>query len=1051
MKTNADLNKNNYIPYHVHTEYSLLDSCDKPETYVNLARENGMRALSFSEHGKPLNWTEKLNLCNKAGIKYIHSVEIYLTETLSPKVRDNYHTILIAKNMDGVRELNEIVSRSTDPSHFYYVNRISFEEFLNLSDNIITTSACLASPLNKLPESHPMYEVLAKKYTFYEVQGHNNPEQKKFNKHLLELSRKYNKLLIAGTDTHSSSKYMAECRDAFLDAKHKRYEDEGFDLTFKTYDELVEMFRVQGVLNENEYMQAINNTNLLYDMTDEIILDTKIKYPILYGSREEDSKKFKQVVAECFEYKIKKGIIPREQEQAFRDEIAEEMRVFDKLEMNGFMLSMHEIVGWCRSQGMAIGTARGSVGGSSVAYVTDITDLNAQQWHTVFSRFANENRKEIGDIDIDCIEEDRPKIFEYIINRFGTEKTARVASFGTNQAKGVIDDVGRHLANEWRRKNPNGADKDNPWNLENIAKIKKEFDENEERTKKKYSELFYYFDGLYNKIKSQSIHPAGIVISPITLSDNFGTFYKDGEQCLMLDMDNVHDFTGLAKYDFLILKTLQVVRDCYKSIGKPLPKSHEVNWSDSKVWENMTQGSTGLFQFESNFAFECLKKFKPTSLNDLAILTATLRPSGASYRDEILKRKIKKNPSKIIDDMLEDTYGQLIFQEQIIKFLQEICGLSGGDADNVRRAISRKKTKILDEALPKILEGYCTKSDKSRKEAEREAKDFLQVIEDSSNYMFGRNHAIAYCMMTYCCAYLRTYYTIEFITAYLNNAANEEDIKNGTIFAERMGIKITMPKWGISKDSYAYDKKRNIIAKGLASIKFLNVQVSKELYDVALKYKPTRFMEVLKLLQGTSINSRQLDILIKIDFFSNFGNQRELLLMADIFYNMLNKGNLVKVSKAKIENSPIEPIIKKYSTSVTRLGNEAKLYTVLDNDSILIEVEDAIKGSNLYDLSAPIKAKNFYKTMGYAGYISGKEEDRRKLYITKITPLVRKRDNKKFGYSLFTKSIGSGIESRFTVVDELYKIKPVEIGDIVYCKSFVRNGIYFRMTDYEKI
>lgn len=385
--------------YHCHSEYSLLDSCTKYQDYVDLAVQNGQKALSISEHGKPLNWTEKWAACKKAGIRYIHSVEIYLTETLEEKVRDNYHTVLMARNMDGVRELNALVSKSCDKQHFYYTNRISFDEFLSLSPNIITTSACLASPLNKLPQDHPRYLELARKYDFLEVQAHNHPDQIAFNKRLLALSKELGKPLIAGTDTHSSSKYKAECRAVLLSAKHKSYGDEdAFDLSYKTYDELVDMFRAQGALPEDAYMAAIENTNRLYDMTEEIELDTSIKYPILYGTREADSEKFVETVEQKFREKLESGVIPPEQETAFRSAIDEEMRVFQKLQMDGFMLSMSELICWCKSQGMAIGTARGSVGGSRVAYVADIIDLNPETWHTVFSRFCNEDRKEIGQL-----------------------------------------------------------------------------------------------------------------------------------------------------------------------------------------------------------------------------------------------------------------------------------------------------------------------------------------------------------------------------------------------------------------------------------------------------------------------------------------------------------------------------------------------------------------------------------------------------------------------------------------------------------------------------
>lgn len=541
-----------YIMYHCHSDYSLLDSCTKYQDYVDLAVKNGQRALSISEHGKPMNWTEKWAACKDAGIKYIHSVEIYLTESLEPKVRDNYHTVLMARNMDGVKELNNLVSMSTDEKHFYYTNRISFDEFLGTSDNIISTSACLASPLNKLPEDHPRYEELVKKYDFLEIQHHNHPDQIEFNKRLLRLSKKYNKPLIAGTDTHSSSKYKAECRSILMAAKNKSYGDEDtFDLSYKTYDELVEAYRIQNAIPEDEYMQAIENTNLLYDMVEDIELDTEIKYPILYGTRENDSKKFIETLWSKFEDKLRTGVIPREQEQSFRDAIAEEVRVFEKLKMTGFMLSMSELISWCKSHHMAIGPGRGSVGGSRVAYVLDIIDLNPETWHTVFSRFANEDREEIGDIDIDCVDSDRPTIFKYIISRFGADKTARVASFGTLQSKATIDEIGRALAKRFSDANP-GKNIENPWNLRQISLIKDEFCANENTAREKYPELFYYYDGLFGTKISQSVHPAGMVISPITLPDNFGVFEKDGEICLMLDMENVHDYTGLAKYDLEI-------------------------------------------------------------------------------------------------------------------------------------------------------------------------------------------------------------------------------------------------------------------------------------------------------------------------------------------------------------------------------------------------------------------------------------------------------------------------------------------------------------------
>lgn len=292
------------------------------------------------------------------------------------------------------------------------------------------------------------------------------------------------------------------------------------------------------------------------------------------------------------------------------------------------------------------------------------------------------------DIDIDCIESDRPAIFKYIIDRFGIDKTARVASFGTMQSKAVIDGIGRYFAKKWKDEHPESSE-ENPYSIPRMKKIKAEFEANEEKARKKYKDLFYYYDGLASVKVSQSVHPAGMVISPITLDDNFGTFYKDGEICLLLDMENIHDYTGLAKYDFLVLKTVQVIRDTCDYIGKPYPKTHEIDWEDQKVWESMTTSPIGIFQMESAYAFQCLQKFKCKNIFDMSLVTACIRPSGASYRDELLDRKVHKNCSPIIDKLLIDNLGFLVYQEDTIKFLQQICGLSGSEADNIRRAIGR--------------------------------------------------------------------------------------------------------------------------------------------------------------------------------------------------------------------------------------------------------------------------------------------------------------------------------------------------------------------------
>lgn len=1098
----------NYINYHIHSDYSLLDSCTKFEDYANYAKELGQTAIASTEHGKPLGWVSKKMYCDEIGIKFLMGVEMYLTETLDEKVRDNYHTILIAKNYDGVRELLKAVSISCQEDHFYYTNRMTFDEFFKLSSNVIKISACLASPLNKLPISHSVYEKLVKHYDYLEIQPHNHPDQKAYNVHLATLSEKYKKPLIAGTDTHSLNSYKAECRTILLKAKRKSYGDEdAFDLTYRTYDELVQAFKEQDCLPESIYLQAIENTNVMANSVEDFELDTSLKYPILYGSREEDNRMFRETINRKFKDKVDNGIIPQEQVEAFKVALEEEQRVFKKIEMDGFMLSMSELISWCKENDIAVGNARGSVGGSRVAYVTDVIDLNPETWHTVFSRFANEDRKEVGDIDVDVIFEDRPRIFEYIINRFGIPKTAKVPSFGTLANRKVIDEVGRAFMYQWNEDNGRKYDdksKDNPYNYDEIAKIKDEFDAKPEQTKEKYPDFFYYYDGLLGAKVEQSVHPAGMVISPVELAENYGVFDKDGYKTLMIDMEEIHE-CGLVKYDFLVLKNVQIIRDACRMAGLSYPKSHEINWEDEAVWKDMIRNPVGIFQMEGEFAHSLLRQFEPHNIFDMSLVTACIRPSGGSYRNDLIQKKIHKNPSVIIDELLKDNFGYLVYQEDIIKFLQQICGLSGSDADNVRRAIGRKDETRLQKALPDILEGYCSKSDKPRDVAESEAKEFIQVIEDASSYMFGYNHSIAYCLIGYICAWLRYYHTGEFIATYLNCAANESDITDGTALAQEYGVRIAPPRFGFSKDVYVYDKENNVISKGIASVKFMNNAISNELY--ALKDNNyTHFMDLLlDIKDKTSVNARQLDLLTKIDYFMQFGNCVELFRIIELF-NFFKNGTAQSIDKDKIKSDVLENIIsehsfsemnyyrvdylnrKKESTykivkaktideakekakiksidSVTLVGTNGKAlpeyegvydiyeksYAITDMHGLLIACEDYIKSLNLKDLSYKLKCANQQEILGYIDLTTNNEEDRRKLMITKVVPLISKDSGEPWAYALFTKSVGSGKTSRLTLKANLYNNKPVRAMDIVYAKRVEQNKSgYWYLWDYEYV
>jgi DNA polymerase-3 subunit alpha len=1020
----------NYTLIHSHTEVSLSDSCTNYKDYVDKAVSLGQKAIAFTEHGNTFNWIDKKMYCDKNGIKYIHGVEIYLTRTLDEKIRDNYHTILLAKNYEGFKEINTLVDLSTTPSHMYYKNRITFQEFLNISNNVIKVSACLASPLNKLGDEDGYYDLLASHYDFYEIQPHvNSEDQKEYNERLVKLSKKKNKPLVVGTDTHSIDTYKAECRAIRQLAKKIDYaEEDEFDLTYKTFDEIISMFKAQDVVSMSEVYKAIENTNKIADSVENFELDMSFKYPNLYKN---DLEMFDDMLNKKFEYKIKNSIISEEHIEKFKKAIYEERNVFIKLDMVGFMLFMSEMLSWCRGNNIPYGFCRGSVGGSRVAYVLDIIDVNPEVWGTVFSRFANESRKEIGDIDLDFAPSQRHLVYEYIINRFTNEKTAYILAIGTVAEKGTIDEIGRALHNSWMKKNKKEGitekqyEQDSPYHVKKVDKIKKEYEEFPALTREKYKDIFYYFDGLVNTAVSQSMHTAGIVASPVTLTDNYGTFWNDGQRILSINMEEIHE-VSLVKYDILGLKNIEIIKDCREYADKKYPLSHEVNWKDKNVWEDMITSNVGVFQFEGEYAYKLLKQYKPTQINDMSVVNAALRPSGETYRDKLIAREFNKNPSKEIDELLKDNNGFLIFQEDTIKFLTDICEFSGGEADNVRRAIGRKDEERLKLALPQILEGYCSKSSQPRDVAESEAKLFLDIIESSSRYQFGLNHSTGYSMIGYVCAHDRLYYPLEFIAAYLNNANNEGDLQDGTTLAAFKGVKIHPIKFRFSRSKYTIDRDSYAIYKGLSSVKYMSAESADALYSLRDK-KYDSFTDFLVDTTTLPVDTRQMSILIKLDFFTEFGEAKKL---DDIFYLFYNKKQYSK-STARFKDTTFDiELLRRHS------GKESKAqFGEVDFVGVIKEIEAQTPNS---DFTVEEKIAWQMEYTGSVTYTNPRLDKRRVL----VTNLDVKYSPKFTAYCLNngkTETIKIKRKPKRKFAGEVYfEDKPFKDGDILYLSKLER-------------
>ena len=1058
-----------YVKFHVHSDLSNgvtnIDSVTKYGDYIKKAKECGMKAFGFSEHGSLFEWWHKKCEIEAAGMKYLHAVEAYLTANLDEKVRDNYHCVLIARNYEGFLELNRLVSRSFSrkDNHFYYVPRISFEELFGTTDNIIITTACIGGVLGKadeLVQSQFINFLQKNKHRcFLEIGHHLDDRQVAYNRHLLGISNETGIPLIAGTDTHVLNSEHEMGRSILQVSKNILFDgEEKWDLKFKTYDELVSSYVKQNSLPEDVYMNAIENTNVMADMVESFKLDRGTKYPHIYDEPEKTFYDKVNLAIEQHPYALKYHM-----KNELQRAVDEEFEVYKATKSIDFMLLQTYLREWEKENDIQCGYGRGSVSGSMIAYLLGITQMDSLRYNLNFFRFMNPSRVTNADIDTDYSGKDRDKVKQFLLRdrmNLPNIKSAEIITFNTIAMKGAIRDVCRALY----------KDRNDVNYIQISNAICKEVELHEQEVRKKYPEVFKYVDIVNGTIVSIGTHPSGVLISDLPIDETVGlcSVATSDYPVSMINMKELDDLM-YVKLDILGLDNIGVINETCKMLGIERLTPDNTDMEDMDVWKSIRDNTTLIFQWESDSAQHYLKQFMSDATIEIAkskipnfsmlkwmsFGNGLIRPACASFRDSVARGEFYDNGFDALNQFLAPEGGRIAMQETVMQFLVKFCGYSAAESDNVRRAIAKKKG--TEKLLPEIEErfiSYCSEHySMTTEQCEKVIKPFLQIILDASDYGFSWNHSDAYSSIGYICGYLRYYYPLEFLTAALNifgdNMDKTADITN---YATKVGIKVTLPKWGLSRGEYFFDREKRIIAKGLSSVKYMSANLANELYELSKEKTYTSFMDLLKDLDEKScINARQLDILIKLDFFSDFGNQRELFRMVSMFTETFKRGQAKQIKKSLVDGTPLEPIVKRYAVGVTKSGGEAKNYTLLSVTSILREVERAIKDANLPDLDDLTKVRNFYDIMGYIGYVSGKDSDRRKLYITDMKPIYRKRDGKQCGYSLFTKSIGSGKESRFTVFNDVYNKAPVNVGDIIYCKRHERDGVYFTLKDYEII
>ena len=1017
-----ELENNNYTILHLHSMLSNavtnIDSVTAYSEYIQKAHDLGMRAMAFSEHGSVMGWVKKKLQMEELGMKYIHAEEFYLTQSLEEKMRDNYHCLLIAKNYDGVMELNKLSTKSfnREDGSYYYAPRITIDDVKNTSDNIIVSTACLGGVLNKAPEDvkKDFFEWIVKnKHRCYlELQPHLDDDQIRYNQSLWALSKSYGVPLVMCTDTHALNSTHVEGRTILQKSKNIHFDGEDkFHLEMLSYEELVNLCRMQNALPLNVYLEAIENTNRIADQIETFNLNYEYKYPHLWGDNSEE------VLREKIRDGIKwRGVDKLPNYQEYLDRIEYEMKAYIHNGAIDFMLLMEDIIAWCKTQDILVGYGRGSCNGSIVAYLLGITEMDSIKHGLNFDRFMNTERVSLSDIDTDFPPSRINEVKQYIFNKHGLY-CSDIVTFNTIALKGAIRDVGRALGIP----------------LAEVSDICNKIELDEASCRKAYPELFKYVDIVNGCVVSVGNHPCGLLCSSVSIDDRVGLFTTstDDVPISQINMKEI-DLQNYVKLDLLKLDTIELINETCKLANIERLTPDNIDVQDEEVWHSLRDDTTEIFQWNGStgdryikrlLSDNNIKKFKSLNPNVdymtlLSIGNGAIRPAGASYRDDLAEGILRKSGNEAIDNFMKNTFGYLVFQEQIIQFLHEYCGYTMGEADIVRRHFAKKTGTEKD--IPQIKEGFAKTMAKdygmSREESEEVIADFIQVIEDASNYLFSLNHSQPYSYMGYVSAWLRYYYPVEFITTAFNLNRDKEEKTNALItYAHKMGIKINSPKFRFSRADYFCDSVNRVIYKGLGSIKHMSAQVAEDLYTLRDE-KFSNFIDLLYAIQElpNKPDSRQLDILVKIGYFQEFGNAKALLTGIEVF-NKFYKCKTIKVDKFKEMGYNIDDVMP-YVGKATE-----KTLSQLDNKGIILAL---LRSMKMPKTTAVDMARWQCEYLGYCS-ISNPNEDPSNWLVLEI-----KKNNYGTSWAKLW-NICYGCAREYRLNKKFATANPIEVGDYI--------------------
>lgn len=880
-----------YENYHKHDHESnimTLDCVVKNTDYIARSLELGCKNYFTTQHGWTGKFLEAYDLCKKNGLKMIYGAELYMVKDRTLKDNSNYHIVIIAKNQDGFYELNEIMSES-NRSGFYYKPRIDIKLIKRLNpNNFFITSACVGGILRPSDDMKTLFEAVYSHFgnNFYlEVQNHPFDIQINHNRNMLMLKQHYNMQIIHANDSHYIYPEQAKDRVKFLKGKGINYGDEdSFVLDFPDYDTVVERYKKQGLLSDWQIKEAMDNT-LIFDECEELHFNKEIKMPTIYPNytQEEKDKELAKHLSE--KWNKEKVNVDKSRWQEYQNGIAFEYKIVKDTQMADYFLFNEKMVELAKEKygGVLSRTGRGSAVSFYINKLLGFTEIDRFEAPVPLypTRFMSTARiletRSLPDIDQNWADVSAPIAASKEL--LGEDGIYYMYALGTMKESSAFRNLCRAYEIPMDEYNEVGK------NLDAF------------RTDKKWKPIIDEAQKYIGTIESVSPSPCSFVLSNKPLSRELGLIRVGNELCACID-GYTSDVWKFLKNDYLTVKVWKIISDFYKMIGQPIPNIRELLQKvDNRTWKLYEDGMTAtLNQADTDISTSMLKRYKPQTDAEMSAFVAAIRPGFASLVNTFLDREPYSTGVTEIDEILQPSYHFMLYQESIMAFLVW-CGMKEDHTYDIIKKISKKKftPEAKEELRQELLLGY-----KAKLGTEEGFDEVWQVVDDAARYSFNAAHAVSVAYDSIYGAEAKEHHPLEYFTTVLNEYQSDNE-KTSRIIAELdyFGIHLENIKFGKSKSEYTFDKNTNTIYKSISSIKYCNEVIANELYELGKNNTYKNFVDVIKDIKTkTSVNSRQLQILTILNFFSDYGSNKKLLQIIEMFEKFYDRK---QIKKADVE------------------------------------------------------------------------------------------------------------------------------------------------------